>query len=431
MTKTEAMRAVLEPLWALKPPGPDKLYQDPAFLALKAHCEAIYPSAAPGLGSAFALADALRALGLPCAVKLLAVGGPGDLGVAAVRLVEALEATTITRRYLCPLDWADTLPELTFGQATVRSPSAAELAQLFDAQRLTRLFPAQELEIGRLAQFHWIIVEETVPIKDGLAERAFPMFGMMQKDLGEIEVHAGEHGPALTDALFGLLLAPWEDWHSSGSGNWRAFKIPWVHVETGDLFVRPKEVPSADLLSWQPAERVKDGELLEVEVPLYVSLWDEAEAALPQLDQSWWARLETASGTALFSTPIKHFLVRAFFSDGMDEIMAHMTTIEAALGMHEDFTGPLPAGIKKMAVNKRLAKRIERLLGDAQLANDYRALFELRSKYVHGRAILGKVPSADRAKARRLARKVVTALIDAANGPAGQARREAYLWSLA
>src|SRR3982751_3494827 len=136
MTRIEAMRGVLEPLWAIEPPGPDNLYQNPAFLAVKGHCEANYASAAPGLGSTFALADALRALGLPCTVKSSKVGRPGEIEVAAERLVKALEATMICRRYLCPLNWADTLPELTFGQATVRSPSSGELAVLSDAPRL-------------------------------------------------------------------------------------------------------------------------------------------------------------------------------------------------------------------------------------------------------------------------------------------------------
>jgi hypothetical protein len=429
--KAVAMRVNLAPLWELQSPGPDNLYQHPAFAALKAYCEATYPAAEPGLGSTFALGDALRTLGLPCSIKPPNSNRAGSLDEAAERLVHALEATKITRRYLCPLDWADTLPDIEFGRAFVRSPTGADLAVLFDAPRLARLFPAQTLDVGRLAQFHWFVVEEEVPLTEGFAERAFPMKHLMQKDFGEIDVHAGDHSAALTDALFGLLLAPWEAWHSDGSGDWRAFRIPWIHVETGDLFIRPKQVPSADQLSWTPFYVEEDGEQLEIEVPLHVSLYERAEIELSQLDHRWWARLEIASSSVLFTTPIKHFLVRAFFSEGMDEIMAHMTTIEAALGMHEDFTGPRPSHVKKLKVHERMAQRIEALLGDPQLADDYRALFQLRSKFVHGRAIASKVPSIDRVKARRLARKVVVGVIDAANGSLGHQSREDYLWSLA
>ncbi|MGY4395291.1 hypothetical protein ACVWZA_000452 [Sphingomonas sp. UYAg733] len=429
--KVEAMRTVLAPLWGLQSPGPDNLYQHPAFAALKAFCEATYPSAEPGLGSAFALGDALRALGLPCSIKPPRSDRVGSLEDAAERFVHALEAMKITQRYLSPLDWADTLPDMEFGRAFVGSLSRPDLAALFDAPRLARLFPAQPLDVSRLAQFHWLVVEEEVLLTEGFAERALPMKHLMQKDFGEIEVHAGEHSAALTDALFGLLLAPWEDWHSTGSGDWRAFRIPWIHVETGDLFIRPKQVPPADQLSWTPFHVEEDGEQVEIEVPLHVSLYEEAEIELPQFGQRWWAQLEIASSSVLFTTPIKHFLVRAFFSDGMDEIMAHMTTIEAALGMHEDFTGPRPSHAKKLKVHERMARRIAALLGDLQLADDYRALFELRSKFVHGRAIANKVPSIDRIKARRLARKVVVGVIDAANGSLGQQTREDYLWSLA
>jgi hypothetical protein len=78
-----------------------------------------------------------------------------------------------------------------------------------------------------------------------------------------------------------------------------------------------------------------------------------------------------------------------------------------------------------------LAKRVEALLDDPQAGSDYADLFETRSAFVHGRSILGLVPSKDRTLARRLARRITVALIDAAGGPAGQMARADYLNSLA
>lgn len=43
------------------------------------------------------------------------------------------------RRNLCPLDLADDLPELIFGNATVRQYNTAELSMLFDEARLANL----------------------------------------------------------------------------------------------------------------------------------------------------------------------------------------------------------------------------------------------------------------------------------------------------
>jgi len=427
-TKIEQMTGVLATLWAIPAPGPDNILQDPAFVQLRAHCEAHYPSAVAGTGLTFALADALRSLGLPCMVR---AGTPVDglsLDMAAARLVAGLETRSITRRYLCPLDLADDLPALEFGPVRLRQYTKAELADLFDDERLRRLYPSHRLDSARLAQFQWLIVEETESDVPEIGRRALPFFYDLGSDLGAIDAHAGQYAPAVIEALFPLLLEPWEDWNSlvGVGGDWRGFLVPWVHVETGDLFVRPRMPPNADGLTWEEAYG-HDGE--DYERPVIVHLDSEAQDRLARLDQACWDKVQAAARTDLFSTPIQHFLVRGFFTEGMDQIMSHMTAIEAALGMQADFGEP-PPGIAKMGSKKRLTKRIEALLGNKAPANDYAALFELRSRFVHGRAFGGKVSSEERNKARRLARTVIAALIDVAAGPAGTMTREDYLWSL-
>jgi hypothetical protein len=47
--------------------------------------------------------------------------------------------------------------------------------------------------------------------------------------------------------------------------------------------------------------------------------------------------VEQAKRSVLFETPIAHFLVRAFLAEGVDEFLAHITTIEAALGLRSDY----------------------------------------------------------------------------------------------
>ncbi|MDF5903741.1 hypothetical protein P4152_17205 [Pseudomonas aeruginosa] len=51
-----------------------------------------------------------------------------------------------------------------------------------------------------------------------------------------------------------------------------------------------------------------------------------------------WAQLQTTAAleSELFSTPVEHFLVRAFLSDGIDEVMAHLIVVEAAFGTESD-----------------------------------------------------------------------------------------------
>lgn len=426
----EPTREALTPLWRLAPPGPKDFYRHPAFVAFKSFCEQRFAAADRGMGFSFGLSDALRGAGLPCLMSGPAAASSIEEG--ARRIVEAFEAISIRRRYLCPLDLADTLPEMHFGPATVRQFPSEELDRLFDGAALARYFPRQRLDIDRLAEFHWLVVEEQVPVPERVGQRALPfLYENWSRDFGAIDPHAGSHPGVVTDALFGLLLVPWEDWHSLET-DWRGFLVPWIHVATDDLFVRPRPVPMADTLTWEDAAHEDyDGEMIEYERPVRVPLYADAEAVLAGFDAAWWAKVEMAQATSLFETPVKHFLVRAAFSEGMDQIMAYMTTIEAALGLRSDFSqAGRPKGTR-MAPSDRQARRVEALLADPQAGADYAVLFETRSAFVHGRSIQGLVPSKDRNLARRLARRVTMALVDAANGSAGQMARADFLNSLA
>lgn len=426
----EATKHALTPLWSLTAPAAKNFYHHPAFAAFKSFCERTFLAADRGVGFSFGLVDALRSVGLPCLVPYTAA--PSSLDEGARRIVETFEAATVRRRYLCPLDLADTLPTMHFGLASVRGCSSAELNRLFNGSQLGRHYPGQPLDVRRLSAFQWLIVEEQAPVSERAGRRAMPfLYEGWTRDFGAIDPHAGSHPGAVTDALFGLLLAPWEDWHSIET-DWRGFLIPWIHVATDDLFVRPRPVPTADTLTWEDVTyREDDGEIIEYERPARIHLDDGAETVLGGFNHAWWARIETATATSLFETPIKHFLVKAAFTEGMDQIMAHMTTIEAALGLRSDFKqGGRPKGAR-MSPSDRLAKRLEALLGDPTAGSGYADLFETRSAFVHGRSIQGLVPSKDRILARQLARRVTMALIDAANGPAGQMARADYLNGLA
>jgi hypothetical protein len=61
--------------------------------------------------------------------------------------------------------------------------------------------------------------------------------------------------------------------------------------------------------------------------------------------------------------------------------------------------------------------RMAGLLNDAQAAQAYKDLFELRSAYVHGRGGLQKVSTPERVRARILARRVARAHVDVAAQP--------------
>jgi hypothetical protein len=420
MAASASLIRAVESLWRIPRPGPDNLLAAPAFVALSELCREDYGGGKP----VFALSAALRSLGLPCQLPEAQSALSLDPVAAANAIDQAYTRQSMRRRHLCPLDLADDLPPLAFGEARVAQFSVDELAMLFDAPRLARNFPNQILDTSRLAQFHWLVVEEHVAIDRGAEARAVPFFSMtLDRDFGEIDPHLGRFPPAIEAALFFLLLAPWEDWARMPEIDWRGFRVPWIYTVDEDLFVRPSRPPSADSLTLEPWI-VEDrwGEEIELERPTSLPLDDDAQTGLATFTEAAWQELQAARATTLFETPIAHFVVRAFLADGMDEVMAHMTAIEAAMGLEMDHLRgmrPRPDPHAGRSPSDRVAARIAAILHDSTSVKTYRDLFRLRSQFVHGRAGLQKVSTQERISARRLARGIARGLV----GLAAQARR--------
>lgn len=196
--------------------------------------------------------------------------------------------------------------------------------------------------------------------------------------------------------------------------DWRGFRIPWVYTVDSDIFVRPNTPPSPDTLSWE--DRIYDdgyGGTYEEERPVELRLEDDVATELPIWDQSRWAIVEQAKQSVLFETPITHFLVRAFLAEGVDEFLAHITTIEAALGLRADYQKSFrvaPDRHKRLRATDKMRGRVAGLLGGRSYADQYERLFDLRSAFLHGRAMTA-ISTKERVMARSLARQVVEALI--------------------
>jgi hypothetical protein len=207
---SSAMRSAMAELWRLRPPGPDNILAHPAFVRLREACRDNY-SGAGKTGSAFALSTALRALGLPCHLPKDSAHLALPATKAADGLDGALRATGAKRIHLVPLDLAADLPSIAFRSAKVGRLTADELRTLVDESRLKRLYPRLAFDAERFSEFHWLVVEEVIALEQETEARAVPVLFMdLSQDLGRIEPHKGRFPSAVEEALFFLLLAPWE-----------------------------------------------------------------------------------------------------------------------------------------------------------------------------------------------------------------------------
>jgi hypothetical protein len=364
---------------------------------------------------------------------ILALGPPWSLGkgqpafavaaeVAAERLVHAISMTTGTRLHLCPLDCAASLPDWTFGPNRIARLSPGELETLVAPARLLRHSAHWVFDSHRFSQFVWLLVEEPLNLDPRRLQYASSsMFALLSRRMGDIDgrihPHRAAFPAAVEKALFALLLLPWEDVVRDSKLEWRPFRIPWIYTIDSDPFERPNPPPDPDSLTWTTLSlSASDGSSIEDEVPDQRHLDDAAVGGWTEPNDASWQRLTVALQSPLLNTPIQHFVVRAFVSDGIDEFLAHIVTIEAALGLKLDHCRsrrPHLSDGKNPGATLRLRQRCSNLLNDTAASDILKSLYRVRSDYIHG-AHLIHIPETDRLAARRLARRVAAAQVDAA-----------------
>ena len=427
----EALEATLDALWRIEGPRPRNLHTLPAFVRLNELCQRLYPNAGVSSGINYALTNALQALGMPSGLPPWRSDLALPIPEAARRLDAAFRRTRSKRIHLCPLDSADDgLPALTFGPNSIRHLSAAELRDTVDPSRLRRIHDSWVFDTERFSQFAWLIVEEDILLDSEPGARAMPfLYKSLRHDFGSIDPHPKSFPDAVEDALFALLLIPWEQYVDYCDLDWRAFRVPWVYTIEDDLFRRPTPPPSADTLSWQPDfVQDQDGEEIEIERPIRLPLNDQARLAVDRLNDLMWQDLLRFRGSPLFVPTVAHFIVRAFQGTGIDEFLAHMTAIEATFGLKIDYDSgkrPRVEG-KNISATARVAARLSAASGSDTAAADFRRLFDIRSQFLHGRTMTS-ISGADRELARRLAREGAIGLMRAALARGQSADRETYL----
>ncbi|HFK1940798.1 TPA: hypothetical protein ACGW30_001497 [Pseudomonas aeruginosa] len=416
MSADKSLVAALQALWDIPPPGPQNLWSSREFVALKEVLVKHYRNGKATFALEVPIGNALRSLGLPCSTPHLPNHPRPDVDQMAAALAHEFQRTTTRRRYLCPLDMADELPTFQFGNAKMGRFTAAELEDLFDAPRLERCYPGIRLDARGLSQFHWLVVEEDVSVRSESGNRQFSWLDLpIGKDLGEVVPHRGRFPTVVERALFFLLLAPWEDWSEMPEVDWRGFRVPWIYTLDDDLCAFPTPPPAPERLSWQPHfQQVAPDEWEESERPAELKTSASAEDVRQALDSEWPSfQTPRTLASELFSTPVVHFLVRAFLSDGIDEVMAHLIVVEAAFGTESDHKAKqrLPTDSRNEGATRRVAARLSAAIERPEAAKEYLDLYDMRCTYVHGRREGRILSTQQRVLARRLAREAANALV--------------------
>lgn len=219
----------------------------------------------------------------------------------------------------------------------------------------------------------------------------FPWAGMVQHQVvfssySEIE-----------DALKRMVLFDWESqFFDSGIG----FDIPVLFKFDDNLLGYPSFAPDLSVLTTEPDIWVdsRSGEEIErervpflfhhtpketLELRLFLESIGGSLASLKRKGRGW-EFIEVALG----------FLLKAFFSKGVEQLLWHITVIESLLGEKVD------------GLTNKLAERLSRIWGDTSTGICFKKLYDYRCDLVHGneKVLNNKIHEDQLKEARVLAR---------------------------
>ena len=227
-----------------------------------------------------------------------------------------------------------------------------------------------------------------------------PPFSSMD-DIGRVPVFRSTIPPKIEEALLVLLLSFVK---RPDRITWAPFAIPWIYSFTDDPFAEPQRAPDPSALNWsivgEPGEEFEVPDRSEV-----IAITDRKIDALQQR----WHKLRTVleksdSERASFHPLTAHFFVKAFFDEGIDEIIANISCIEATLQLPGERT------------RKNLMKRYHCLVNDEVSCQWLDSAYRLRNMYLHSlEDPKATISFGDLARARLSVVKAIDAYLDLAS----------------
>ena len=264
------------------------------------------------------------------------------------------------------------------------------------------------MNADRLAPYWFICRSVRVPRPKRLTHIGI---GIHLADLDKVRPYRPPF-PPLDSALRALVLYRWQwdlwrDQRVEDQENWLGFRVPFLLERTDDLLDGPRAAPDLRVLQTSPVHDPETGEELGDEPEVTINL-NHAETAECEKAVRYFAnllsRLQIEEHDWEFVSVATGYLVKAFFTEGIEQLLWHITTLEALLGE------------KGEGVVQRVANRVAVILGETEkerktLGKEYKRLYDFRSSLVHGSRFEDQVFTKHLREASDLARAVLAWVI--------------------
>lgn len=327
------------------------------------------------------------------------------------RYFEAFESTSYTITHLAPIEFVEFSDDvMKFGQCEIRRFSRKELDRLLQKTVREAFYGWAVIDSSVLEDYWLLSVQDSAEAKDldrNIWDEVFD---------SRVQISYSEHPPAVQFAMRQVALFDWQDAPKSAPDDPRPTKrsewdgpflprIPFVISVSDSLIHPPRPGPNLATLRMEPDFDPYTGEVLG-ERRMQGILLDEGEAEqfacflrgtsdLLESIQPYrkaWRFIDTAMD----------FLLKACVTQGVEQLLWHMTAIDAVVGQN------------KPSRTERLRRRVSNILGGSEnerkdFSERFEELYKYRCALVHGNADLAdrKIYLGHLAEARDFARCVV------------------------
>lgn len=238
------------------------------------------------------------------------------------------------------------------------------------------------------------------------------------RSIGKIDISYSPF-PVLEKVFQRLALFDWQpdDGRHKKPGErpewqgWLGFKVPFVIRLNDNLLKAPQQTPIMSVLETEPYFDPITNEEQGEKPSCYINLNGEETRSLARsikaTDQLI-RNIESAPEVWSFLVRALGFQVKGFFSKGLEQLLWHITVIEALFGE------------KVPGMTDRLARRTAAVTGRSEtdrieIKKRFKELYEFRSRLVHGGEFTDQIWAGHLMEARDMARQSLLWFINLAN----------------
>jgi len=298
---------------------------------------------------------------------------------------------------------------MDFNTFQIRRFSATDLDEIL-GNRINKIFyPWATIDLEKLKGYWFICLKEIIPGH----RLSHPILNL--NDLNIVDNKHTNFPKPLEVVLQQLTLYDWQPdfWRDSSERErqlsidldkgWFGFIIPFVLISHDDLLSSPRPTPNISELEKQPVINSNTGEEIGESPTIYINL-DKSETeqfkTFIQRIREPLIRLKDKKNDWLFFDVALENFIKAFSSEGLEQLLWHITTLEALLGEN------------KSGITDLLARRVASILGRSEkerknIRGNFKELYIFRSNLVHGKSHKPKTYQGHLRYARDLSRKVL------------------------